>query len=294
MKLNCTITQVQCSQKVINIITIIIKTKHHLLTNGVRQRDWWERDADYETLLFVSFIACFVYGPAPVLLFVMKISFCDNESVLNRIKIASDPHNANVPLESSLGPHTMNREISSNHKGDINFHSIAQHNKYRSWSLRIWTPEKVRNSAEDAEWLEMVRVGLFIIKQRFLMKINRAGDTMGVTPDGVLCDPILMISAHRVTLGMNEPLPNISIVWETENGRIKIKTKRWWILERRSPMWKICGKFKNQMYNVHLAWCFNQIWSYQLYKTAAGRFKNSDMILFTLNTSNGDQESSFT
>ena len=163
-----------------------------------------------------------------------------------------------------------------------------------SWSLRKWTPEKVRNSAEDAEWLEMVRVGLFIIKQRFLMKINRAGDTMGVTPDGVLCDPSLMISAHRVTLGMNEPLPNISIVWETENGRIKIKTKRWWILERRSLMWKICGKFKNQMYNVHLAWCFNQIWSYQLYKTAAGRFKNSDMILFTLNTSNGDQESSFT
>lgn len=206
MKLNCTITQVQCSQKVINIITIIIKTKHHLLTNGVGQRDWWERDADYETLLFVSFIACFVYGPAPVLLFVMKISFCDNESVLNRIKIASDPHNTNVPLESSLGPHTMNREISSNHKGDINFHSISQHNKYRSWSLRKWTHEKVRNSAEDAEWLEMVRVGLFIIKQRFLMKINRAGDTMGVTPDGVLCDPSLMISAHRVTLRMNEPI----------------------------------------------------------------------------------------
>lgn len=64
----------------------------------------------------------------------------------------------------------------------------------------------MRNSAEDAEWLEMVRVGLFIIKQRFLMKINRAGDTMGVTPDGVLCDPSLMISAHRVTLRMNEPI----------------------------------------------------------------------------------------
>ena len=64
----------------------------------------------------------------------------------------------------------------------------------------------MRNSAEDAEWLEMVRVGLFIIKQRFLMKINRAGDTMGVTPDGVLCDPSLMISAHRVTLQMNEPI----------------------------------------------------------------------------------------
>ena len=127
MKLNCTITQVQCSQKVINIITIIIKTKHHLLTNGVGQRDWWERDADYETLLFVSFIACFVYGPAPVLLFVMKISFCDNESVLNRIKIASDPHNVNLPLKSSLGPHTMNREISSNHKRwhQFSFHPIA-------------------------------------------------------------------------------------------------------------------------------------------------------------------------
>ena len=40
MKLNCTITQVQCSQKVINIITIIIKTKHHLLTNGVGLGDW--------------------------------------------------------------------------------------------------------------------------------------------------------------------------------------------------------------------------------------------------------------
>ena len=81
MKLNCTITQVQCSQKVINIITIIIKTKHHLLTNGVGQGDWWERDEDCETLLFVSFNACFVYGPTPVLLFVTKISFCDNAHV---------------------------------------------------------------------------------------------------------------------------------------------------------------------------------------------------------------------
>ena len=105
---------------------MIIKTKHHLLTNGVRQRDWWERDEDYETL-FVSFIACFVYGPTPDLLFVMKISFCDNESVLNRIKIASDPHNVNLPLESSLGPHTMNREISSNQKRwhQFSFHPIA-------------------------------------------------------------------------------------------------------------------------------------------------------------------------
>ena len=51
---------------------------------------------------------------------------------------------------------------------------------------------------------------------------------------------------------------------------------------------------RNQMYNVYLAWCFNQIWSYQLYKTAGGRFQNADMILFTLNTSNGDPESSFT
>ena len=128
MKLNCTITQVQCSQKVINIITIIIKTKHHLLTNGVGQGDWWERDEDCETLLFVSFNACFVYGPTPVLLFVMKISFCDNESVLNRIKIASDPHNVNLPLESSLGPYTMNREISSNHKRWHQF-SFHQHSK---------------------------------------------------------------------------------------------------------------------------------------------------------------------
>ena len=140
----------------------------------------------------------------------------------------------------------------------------------------------------------MVRVGLFIIKQRFLMKINRAGDTIGVTPDGVLCDPTLMIPLTGSHFGWMRLLPNIIIMREGDIVRIKIKTKRWWILVRRGLMWKICGKFKNQMYNVHLAWCFNQIWSYQLYKTAAGWFENSDMILFTLNTSNGDQESSFT
>ena len=81
-------------------------------------------------------------------------------------------------------------------KGDINFHCIPQ--QIRSWSLRKWTHEKVRNSTEDAEWLEMVRVGLFIIKQRFLVKINRAGDTIGVTSDGILCDPSLMIAAHSL------------------------------------------------------------------------------------------------
>ena len=160
--------------------------------------------------------------------------------------------------------------------------------------MKNWAHKKVRNSTEDAEWLEMVRVGLFIIKQRFLMKINRAGDTIGVTSDGILCDPTLMIPAHRVTLQMNETIAQYHHHVRKKNRRIKIKTKRWWILVRRFPMWKICGKFKNQKYNVHLAWCFNQIWSYQLYKTAGGWFQNSDMILFTLNTSIGDQESSFT
>ena len=100
--------------------------------------------------------------------------------------------------------------------------------------------------------------------------------------------------AHRVTLQMNETIAQHHHHHVKKNRRIKIETKRWWILVRRFSMWKICGKFKNQKYNVHLAWCFNQIWSYQLYKTAGGWFQNSDMILFTLNTSNGDQESSFT
>ena len=45
------------------------------------------------------------------------------------------------------------------------------------------------------------------------MKITRGGDTIGATPDGVLCDPAIMIPASRVTLQMNEtdhcPIPSI-------------------------------------------------------------------------------------
>ena len=36
-------------------------------------------------------------------LFVMKISFSDNELVLNRMKIASDPHNGDLPLSQATG-----------------------------------------------------------------------------------------------------------------------------------------------------------------------------------------------
>ena len=36
-------------------------------------------------------------------LFAMKISFSDNELVLNRMKIASDPHNGDLPLSQATG-----------------------------------------------------------------------------------------------------------------------------------------------------------------------------------------------
>ena len=42
-------------------------------------------------------------------------------------------------------------------------------------------------------------------------EINRAGDTIGVTSDGILCDPTLMIPAHRVTLQMNETIAQYHI-----------------------------------------------------------------------------------
>lgn len=204
MKLNCTITQVQCSQKVINIITIIIKTKHHLLTNGVGQGDWWERDEDCETLLFVSFNACFVYGPTPVLLFVMKISFCDNESVLNRIKIASDPHNVNLPLESSLGPYTMNREISSNHK---RWHQFSFHQQINTdlgpWEMNSWESEKLCGGC----WMAGNGACWVVHHQTALSDENKQSWRHNrCDPWWCFVRPHSNDPAHRVTLRMNETI----------------------------------------------------------------------------------------
>ena len=53
-------------------------------------------------------------------------------------------------------------------------------------------------------------------------------------------------------------------------------------------------KFSINVHNVNIAWDFNQIWYNQLYKTARRAKRNSDKILFTLNSSSGDKELWFT